>query len=112
HRRAYALLKQDEESHEEKSRKQCRKYARGPPSHCSLEESVHQSREAEGRGSRTEPVDILTIGTAGLRYIPESNQNHHNGERQIDEEDPMPGGVFNKPASKNRAKRHRYCGEA
>jgi hypothetical protein len=39
---------------------------------------------------------------AALRHAPEGHDQHDHGERDVDEEDPAPGGYLYQPAAEDR----------
>jgi hypothetical protein len=74
-----------------------------PPEDCRFKKSIDQSRQTESCDRGTQPIDTSWIRTAGLGNVPERDDQNKSSERNIKEEDPMPGSMFDQPSSENRA---------
>ncbi len=55
-----------------------------------------------------DPINVSGTGAAAFCNAPNRNGYHSRGQREIDEEDPSPGGMLNQPAAQQRSSR---CGD-
>src|SRR4029077_17637409 len=84
-----------------------------PPSQsCGFDEPIDHAAQSGCREQRSYPIQRSTLRVTAFRNLPQGNYDHGSRERNIDEERPAPGSMFNQPSAKNRPARRRDRAES